>query len=85
MKQQKSTEATYYHYYYALEKMSTIPSYIGEAIDKEQRKMSNLFVSSGCDDSETVTDELAIIHPDNPRRWHNREVSKPYDYGHDYG
>ena len=60
-------------------------SYIGEAIDKEQRKMSNLFVSCGCDDSETVTDELAIIHPDNPRRSHNREVSKPYDYGHNYG
>ena len=39
--------------------------YIGEASEKEQRKMSNLLVNSGRDNSDE-TEQLAITHSDNP-------------------
>ena len=45
--------------------VNSLMPYIGEASNKEQRKMSNLLVNSGRENSDE-TEQLAIIHSDNP-------------------
>ena len=45
--------------------VNSLMPYIGEASDKKQRKMSNLLVNSGRDNSDE-TEQLAITHSDNP-------------------